>query len=104
MTLFAVPLRHLARPRAEATQGLGGIPVAPELPSHLCKGYPRAGEGSGLTWLLPAAIWFLNDCVQLPQIKAVPRPQTAGGYPGIGQGIKGAHPTDAPTALSHGNY
>lgn len=102
MKPFAVPLRYLERSRVEATQGLGGIRVAPEFPS-LCKGYPRAAEGAGLTWLLPAAIWFLNDCVQLPQIKAVPRPQTAGGYSGIGQGIKGVHLTDASNGLCCGN-
>lgn len=75
--------------------------MGPELPSHHCKGYRRAGEGNGLTWLLPAAIWCLNDCVQLPQIKAVPQSQTAGGYTGTGQGIKGVSPTDAPTVLCH---
>lgn len=73
-----------------------------ELPSHHCKGYPRAGEGYGLSWLLPAAIWCLYDHVQLPQIMAVPQPQAAGGYTGPGQGIKGVHPTDALTVLLHG--
>lgn len=99
--LFAVHLRHLAGPRAGATQGSAGIPMGPELPSHQGKGYPRAGEGNGLTWLLPAAIWCLDDHVQLPQIKAVPRPQTARGYTGTGQRIKGVRPTDAPTVLCH---
>lgn len=75
--------------------------MGPELPSHHCKGYPRAGEGNSLTWLLPAAIWCLDDRVQLPQIKAVPWPQTAGGYSGNGQGIKGVRLTDAPTVLCH---
>lgn len=76
--------------------------MGPELPPHHCKGYPRAREGNSLTWLLPAAIWCLDDRVQLPQIKAVPRPQTAGGYSGTGQGIKGVRLTDALTALCHG--
>lgn len=76
--------------------------MGPEPPSHRRKGYPRAGEGYGLTWLLPAAIWCLYDHVQLPQITAVPQPQAAGGYTGPGQGIKGAHPTDALTVLLHG--
>lgn len=100
--LFAVHLRRLAVCRAAATQGSGGVPVGSELPSHHCKGYPRAGEGYGLSWLLPAAIWCLYDHVQLPQIMAVPQPQAAGGCTGPGQGIKGVHPTDTLTVLLHG--
>lgn len=75
--------------------------MGPELPSHHCKGYSRAAEGNGLTWLLPAAIWCLDDHVHLPQIKAVPQPQTAGGYTGTGQGTKGVCLTDVPTVLRH---
>ena len=62
--------------------------MGPELLSDHCKGYPRAREDNGLTWLLPDAIWCLNDRVQLPQIKAVPWPQTAGGYTGTGRESK----------------